>query len=288
LPAIPSRFLPWRDRAGRLSPLKAAAFAALFVPGLATLVQFELGQFAGQPIKEMTHETGLWAIRFLYLSLAVTPLRFVFKLPRLLLIRRMLGVAAFAYACLHLSLFVIDKAFDFAIVATEIALRIYLTIGFATVVTLAALAATSTDAMVKRLGAKRWQALHRAVYAAALLATVHFFMQSKLEVAEPTVMAGLGYWLIGYRIVSWTAGPAAPARWPWLAGLAVAGGVLAALTEAFYVGLLRGANPLWILAADINPDYGLRPPWIAFLILIAIPIAALARDRLTRPRPKSA
>src|SRR5581483_9687902 len=145
---------------------------------------------------------GLWTIRFIFLALAVTPLRAVLQWPRLILVRRMVGVAAFAYVLVHFGLYITQEAFDLAKVASEILLRIYLTIGFVALLGLAALAATSTDAMVRRLG-RRWQRLHRLVYAIALLAVVHYWMQAKLEVWEPTVMAGIYTWLMGYRALAW-------------------------------------------------------------------------------------
>ena len=100
------------------------------------------------------------------------------------------------------ALYAADQAFDLAKIATEIAVRIYLTIGFAAVLGLAALAATSTDGMIRRLGARRWQRLHRLVYVIALLAVVHYCMQSKLDLWEPTIMAGIYAWLILYRVLA--------------------------------------------------------------------------------------
>jgi DMSO/TMAO reductase YedYZ heme-binding membrane subunit len=152
-------------------------------------------------LNEAIHQLGLWTIRLIFLALAVTPLRHILQWSRLLVVRRMIGVAAFAYAIGHLGLYAADQAFDLAKIATEIALRIYLTIGFAAVLGLAALAATSTDGMIRRLGARNWQRLHRIVYAIALLAVVHYCMQSKLDLLEPMVMAGLYGWLMFYRVL---------------------------------------------------------------------------------------
>ena len=182
---------PWNDYAGRTSPLKLAVFVALFVPALWVGVAFTCGWLGSRPLNEAIHQLGLWTIRLVFLALAVTPLRHILHWPRLLVVRRMIGVAAFAYAVGHLALYAADQAFDLAKVASEIALRIYLTIGFAALLGLAALAATSTDGMVRRLGARRWQRLHRLVYLIALLAIVHYWMQSKLDIWEPTIMAGI-------------------------------------------------------------------------------------------------
>ena len=146
---------PWQDYSGRLSPLKLAVFIALFLPGLWTAFAFGMGWLQPRPFTEAIHQVGLWMLRFLFIALAITPLRQIVQWPRLILVRRMVGVAAFTYGLAHISLYLADLKFDFAKAATEIALRIYLTIGFTALLGLTALAATSTDAMVRRLGARR-------------------------------------------------------------------------------------------------------------------------------------
>src|SRR5713101_2841032 len=161
--------VPWKDYSGRTSPLKLVVFVALFAPALWTALSFFLGWLQPQPFTA--------AIQQIFIALAITPLRGIVQWPRLILVRRMIGVAAFAYAITHLSLYAADQKFDLAKVASEIALRIYLTIGFTAVIGLGALAATSTDGMIRRLGARRWQRLHRLVYVIALLGVVHYWMQ---------------------------------------------------------------------------------------------------------------
>src|SRR5213075_18133 len=212
---------PWQDYSGRLSPLKLAVFVALFLPALWTAFAFGMGWLQPRPFTEAIHQVGLWMLRFLCIALAITPLRQIVQWPRLILVRRMIGVAAFAYGLAHITLYVADLKFDVAKAASQIALRIYLTIGFAALLGLAALAATSTDAMIKRLGARRWQRLHRIVYVIALLAVVHYWMQSKLEIWEPTIMAGIYIWLMGYRLLAQFVGVRGRVPLPWLGGLAL-------------------------------------------------------------------
>src|SRR4030095_1145108 len=131
------------------------------------------------------------------MSLSTPPRLRLLLWPRLMQVRRMVGVAAFAYAAVHLALYVADEAFDLRKVAVEIVLRIYLAIGFVSLLVLTAMAVTSTDGMVRRLGGGgRWRRLHQLVYGAALLSVVHFFMQTKFNVSEPWVMAGLFAWLM--------------------------------------------------------------------------------------------
>jgi methionine sulfoxide reductase heme-binding subunit len=274
--------LPWTDRGGRLAPLKALVFAALFVPGVWTAVDFATGALGARPLTEAIHETGDWAIRLLFISLAVTPLRQLAQWPRLVTVRRMIGVAVFAYALSHLSLYITDQAFNLPKVVSEILLRFYLTIGFVALLGLAALAATSTDGMVRRLGGKSWARLHQLVYLIGIIATVHFFLQSKANVAEPTIMAGLGAWLLGYRVLAWTREGAA--RRPFVSAtlLALAAAIATALGEAGYYWIKMGVDPLIVLNTNVTFVAGVRPAVVVVSILCAAIAAAGIRVVLTR------
>jgi sulfoxide reductase heme-binding subunit YedZ len=282
---------PWTDYGGRTSPLKLAVFVALFVPALWVAVAFTTGWLGPRPLNEAIHQLGLWTIRLIFLALMVTPLRYILQWSRLLIVRRMVGVAAFAYAVGHLGLYAVDQAFDLAKIATEIALRIYLTIGFVAVLGLAALAATSTDIMVRRLGARRWQRLHRLVYVIALLAVVHYCMQSKLDLWEPTIMAGLYGWLMGYRLLARPVGARSRLALPGVALLGLGVAVLTALGEAAYFRLAYGADPMLVIGANWSLDTGLRPAVIVLAVTLAIAAAGAVRRLATLPhrrRPRFA
>jgi sulfoxide reductase heme-binding subunit YedZ len=271
------------DYGGRFSPFKTAVFAALFVPAISTAIDFAQGDLGPRPMTEVIHALGLWTIRLVFIALAVSPLRQILGWPGLILVRRMLGVAAFAYAASHLVAYAADQGFNLATIASEIVLRIYLTIGFVALLGLAALAATSTDAMIRRLG-RRWQHLHRTVYAIAVLATIHFFMQSKLDVFEPTVMAGLLLWLLGFRAIAAMRRRAqAPSLWA-VAALGLVASAATALGEALYFRILSGVDPLRVLAANFSPYVGLRPAAIVLLATSAVTAAAAARALLAAVR----
>jgi methionine sulfoxide reductase heme-binding subunit len=276
---------PWRDHAGRVSPLKLAVFVALFVPAAWVAVAFAAGWLGPRPLNEAIHQIGLWSLRLIFLALAITPLRHILQWSRLLSVRRMIGVAAFAYAVAHLGLYIADEAFDLAKVASEIALRIYLTIGFAALLGLAALAATSTDGMIRRLGARRWQLLHRLVYPIALLAIVHFCMQSKLDLWEPTLMAGILAWLIFYRLLARPIGARTRLSLVGVAALGVGVALLTASGEAAYFWIAYGADPLLVLAANGSLDTGVRPAVVVLALTAAIAGAGALR-RLATPRPE--
>ena len=202
---------PWTDRAGRFSLLKAAVLAGLCMPALLLAISAAQGTLVpagspgllgARPITEAIHETGDWAIRFLLLSLAVTPLRRIANWPKLIMVRRMIGLSALFYALTHLFLYTWDMKFDLAHVALEILQRFYLTIGFVALLGLAALGSTSTDAAIRRLG-KNWVRLHKIVYVIGVLAAFHFFIQSKADVYQPTLLAGLFILLMLYRLANW-------------------------------------------------------------------------------------
>ncbi len=269
--------MPWHDPAGRFSPFKLVVFLLLFVPAAVIAVRYLDGGLGPRPFNEAVHQFGNWTLKLVLISLAVTPGRSLLQWPRLMQVRRMVGVAAFAYAAVHLALYAADEAFDLGKVAAEIVLRIYLTIGFAALLILAAMAATSTDAMVRRLGGRRWRRLHRLVYVAALLGVVHFFMQVKANVDEPWAMAGLFAWLMGYRALLWLGlnGGRLGAWAPTLLAVLAAGGT--ALGEALYYWLKLGAPPTRVLAANLSLDAGLRPACIVLSICLAVAAFAALR-----------
>ena len=149
-------------------------------------------------------QTGDWTIRGLCITLAVTPLRTVLGWPELARFRRLLGLLTFAYACLHLLCYaVFDMGLDWADIAKDVAKRPFILVGFSAMLVLLALAATSFNRVIRWLGAARWQALHRAVYAAAVLAVLHFWwMRSgKRLYGEVLVYAAILAVLLGWRVL---------------------------------------------------------------------------------------
>src|SRR6266702_439368 len=273
---------PWRDNRGRLSPLKLLVFIALLVPGAWTIVSFPLGELGARPLNEAIHQFGLWGYRFLLIALAVTPFHRLLQWPLLVLVRRMVGVAAFAYVATHFLLYVVDQAFDLGKVASEIVLRFYLTIGFIAFAGLTVLAATSTDAMVHRLGGRNWSRLQRTVYVIGILATIHYFLQRKLEIYEPTVTAGLLAWLMGYRILARTYGESRLLPSGLVALLSLVAALATAAGELAYFRLVMGIDPALILAADLSLEVGLRPCWVVLIVGAAVTIVAALRTWLKR------
>jgi sulfoxide reductase heme-binding subunit YedZ len=273
---------PWNDYSRKLSPLKLVVFVSLFLPTAWTLLAFATGNLGPRPLNEAIHIQGLWTIRLILIALAITPLKAILQWQRLILVRRMVGVGAFAYVIFHFSLYVADQAFNPITVAREIVLRIYLTIGFAALLGLSALAATSTDAMVRRLG-RKWQTLHRLVYLICLLGLIHYSMQSKLEQWEPAIADGIFVWLIGYRLLAAKFAVRGRLGLGWVAGLGVVATVLTGLGEALYFRLAFGVDPLRVLEADFSLQTGVRPAAVVLAFAVIVTVAGALRTRLVPP-----
>ena len=186
----------------KIARIKAAVFVVCLMPLGLLIWRGFTGGLTANPIEFITHTTGWWTLAFLMITLAVTPIRRLLDLPWLLRLRRMLGLYAFFYASLHfLTWLVIDQFFDWEAIVKDIAKRPYITVGFTAFVLLLPLAATSTNAMVRRLGAARWQSLHRLVYVIAVLGVVHFWWLVKKDIREPAVFAMVLTVLLGARLV---------------------------------------------------------------------------------------
>ncbi len=165
---------------------KPAVFAVALVPAGLLAAGAVRGTLGANPLEAVTHGTGDWVLRFLLVTLAVTPLRAVTGWNWLVRFRRMFGLFAFFYASLHLLTYLwFDKFFDFRDIVADIPKRPFITVGFTAFVLLVPLALTSTAGMIRRLGGSRWRALHRLVYVAAAAGVVHFWWLVKADVSRP-------------------------------------------------------------------------------------------------------
>jgi len=180
---------------------KTAVFAACLWP-LGSLGWDALHHgLTANPIEYITHTTGDWTLRFLLITLGITPLRKVLALPELIRVRRMLGLFAFFYGCLHFITYIwLDKFFDLAEMWKDIAKRPYITIGFLAFALLIPLAITSTARWIRRLGGPRWQMLHRAIYVSAVAGVIHYYWLVKSAVIRPLTYGAIVGVLLLWRI----------------------------------------------------------------------------------------
>ena len=174
------------------------------------------GPLTANPVEFITHNTGDWTIRFLLITLAVTPLRFLLNRPQVTKFRRMLGLFAFFYGFLHFLTWAwLDKFWALMEMFSDVFKRPFITVGMIAFVVMIPLAITSTDGWVKRLGWVRWQKLHRIVYVSPLAGVVHYWWLVKSDVTWPEIYAAILAVLLGYRVYQWTkSAKPAPVRKP--------------------------------------------------------------------------
>ena len=162
------------------------------------------GRLTANPVEFLQHFTGDWTLRFLIITLAITPLRKLLNLPELIRFRRMLGLFAFFYVCLHFLTYIgPDQAFNLAGMWKDVEKRRYITVGFLGFVLLIPLAVTSTKGWIRRLGGKRWQTLHRAVYISAICGVIHYYWLVKSDVRKPVFYGVLVAALLLWRLADW-------------------------------------------------------------------------------------
>jgi sulfoxide reductase heme-binding subunit YedZ len=200
--------------------LKPVLFSIALLPFALLIRRFVSGRLGADPLAEITSDTGIWTLRFLSITLAITPLRRLTGWNTAVRFRRMMGLFAFFYGSLHLTIFVVadrlaslafpnpiawQTIYDLGIsIGGEVYKRPYIAVGFVAWVSMLALALTSTTGMIRRLGGKRWQALHRLVYGAAIAGIIHYWWSVKADVRSPRLYAITVTALLVFRVVVWT------------------------------------------------------------------------------------
>jgi sulfoxide reductase heme-binding subunit YedZ len=185
---------------GKQPWLKVGVFGACLSPLVVLTWQALTHNLGANPIDEITDQTGIWTLRLLLITLAVTPARRLTGWNRLIQLRRMLGLLAFFYGCLHFLTYIwLDQFFVIEDIIADVMERPFITVGFASFALLIPLAVTSTTAMIKRLGGKWWQRLHRLVYATAIGGVVHYLWLVKADIQQPLLYGGILAVLLVYR-----------------------------------------------------------------------------------------
>jgi sulfoxide reductase heme-binding subunit YedZ len=199
-------FNPWTKR---------ALFVVCLIPAALLILRGFEGHLTANPVEFIEHSTGDWAIRFLLITLCVTPLRKIFNQPLLTRFRRMLGLFSFFYVVVHLMMYLtFDQMFDVRAIFADVAKRLYIMAGTAGLLMLIPLAVTSTAAMVRRMGPKNWQRLHRLIYFATLAGIIHYYWLVKSDVREPLMYGGMLAVLMAFRVKMWLGKKATPSTKP--------------------------------------------------------------------------
>ena len=180
---------------------KPSMFLICLLPALVLGWRACRQDLGANPIEYITHSTGDWTLRLLLITLTVTPMRSVLQLPQLIRFRRMLGLFAFFYGCLHFLTYVwLDKFFDTKDILRDIGKRPFVTIGFASLMLMAPLAVTSTASWIRRLGGRSWQLLHRLIYFSGLAGVIHYYWLVKSDIRLPALYGTLLFLLMAYRL----------------------------------------------------------------------------------------
>ena len=191
--------------------VKPAVFLACLGPLSWLVYNAFWGDLGANPVETITNTTGIWTLRFLAVTVAITPVRWVTKWNPIITFRRMIGLYAFFYGTLHfLIYFILDRSLIFDDLWEDIVKRPYITVGFTAFMLMVPLAFTSTTGWIRRMGGKRWNLLHKLVYVSATLGVVHYWWKVKLDVTNPMYYAAIVAALLGVRLVRWFARRQAP------------------------------------------------------------------------------
>jgi sulfoxide reductase heme-binding subunit YedZ len=264
---------PWQGRNRKLSWLKASTFALVFMPAIWLLYQIIAEQFGPVPLGGMTYWSGLWALAFLMLALAITPAVTILRWGQLVIVRRMIGVTALVYTVAHIVIYFALRFWNFAAIVHEMATRVSLILATLATIGLLALGATSFDVAILRMGVKGWRKLHSIVYATAALALIHYLLSPDIY-PEQYLMSGIFFWLMAWRALNHRGlGTDAKA----LAALALVSSLFTACLEAGWVWTYHGYEPWWTLGNNFSLALGVPAAWKILVIGLLAAFAAAGR-----------
>ena len=182
--------------------LKPVVFVACLAPAAWLLYRALWGDLGVNPLETLTNETGIWTLRLLVATIAITPIRWLTKWNPIITFRRMIGLFAFFYGTIHFFIyFLFDRSLQFDGLWEDVSLRPYITMGFIAFVLMIPLALTSTTGWIRRLGGQRWNLLHRLVYVSVIGGVLHYWWKVKLDVTNPMVYAAIAAVLLAWRVV---------------------------------------------------------------------------------------
>ena len=271
-------WLPWTDRAGRLSWLKLAAFVLLMAPAIYMIIVWRIDRLPN-PITFVVKESGAWSMRFLVGVIGISPLRRISSFSRLILIRRMVGLAALSYGLAHLAFYFASQDFNWPLIIDGMLHALYLTTGYVALALMIALGLTSNDASIRLFGTIGWRRLHWLVFPSVLLSLLHFLLEVRVDADEVAIMGGVLIFLAIYRLSLRFGIDMSRNR---LLILAPVCALATALLEAAYYRWGTGVHAESILRANIEWSEDIRPSWWVLAIGLGIAFAG----SFHRPRPK--
>lgn len=281
-------WLPFTDRAGRVSLFKLLVFIACCAPAAWMAYRWGAGLLSPKPVTDILRETGDWALRFVVATLAVSPLRHATRWNRIYVVRRMLGLTALSYTLAHLGFWFGHEGFRWMHLLYEAFFRTYLLIGVIATAIMVVLGVASNDASIRRLGAARWNGLQWWIYPTALASLVHYFMLIRLDATHAALMAGFCTLFAGFRFLRKMKNGFGALH---LLALAVLAGLATAAIEVGYYAFATGAQASRVIAAHWDFTYQVRPAWWVLAAGLALAAAFAAREAFNawsarfKPRP---
>jgi sulfoxide reductase heme-binding subunit YedZ len=276
-----AHYMPWSERSGRLSQIKLLTFLIVCAPAL--YWAFEIwADIPANPVNYIIKQSGDWSMRLMVAVLAVSPLRRLLRLNRLILVRRMLGIAALIYGLIHLLFYFVSQDWDWPLIIDGMLTALYLTTGYVALALMLVLGLTSNDWSIHTLGTNGWRRLHWIVYPAAILSLVHFLLEVRADGDEAAIIAGLLLYLFLFRGLRRATGET---RLSHLLILAPICGVATLLLEAAYYKWGTGVHAESILWANLDFPHDIRPGWWVLFAGLVIAFGTKAFERFN-PNPQ--
>lgn len=268
-------WVPWRDRRGRISPLRIGALLILAAPAVSMLVDTLSGAYYPRPIVSLIYYSGVWATALLMATLLISPLRRILRWNSLIGVRRMFGVAALAYSLAHAAIYLLLRDFDWSLMAWELGNRLTISVALVAILGLAVLGTTSTDRAIRRIGAARWRLLHRSVYVLSGLAILHFLLSPGSIGGLPFFMTGCYAWLMGWRLLERRRLGGHTGA---LTGLAFAACAFTMTLEMVWPWLLQGYDPIETFLFNFGLVLGVSPAWKVLILGMLLVVLARLPD----------
>ena len=266
-------WMPWTDRAGRLSWFKLAIFLLILAPFVAMILE---SYRMPNVVAHILRETGVWSMRLLIATLFVSPLRRITRWSRAIIIRRMLGLAALLYATIHVLFYFLDRDLNWGVILHEAINVLYLTLGWVAMIGLFALGVTANDVSIRWLGSRGWNRLHKFIYVTAALSILHFLLEIHADADEIAIISGLFVLSLLFRLLHRLRFGDGFATLMILSPLC---GLATALAETAYFRWFTGVDWRHVMKSNLTLEDGLRPGWWVLFVGVLVAVVGPAIRR---------
>ncbi len=274
-------WLPWTDRSGRTSLLKVVFFIICCAPAVYMAFVWWMDKLPNMTTF-VVKESGEWSMRFVVAALAISPLRRIAKLNKLILVRRMLGLTSLFYGCVHLWFYFTSERFNWPFILEGALTAPFLTTGYIALLMMIILGLTSNDLSVRLFGTNGWRRLHWAIFPAAVLSLVHFILERRTDGDEIALLSGVILYLIVYRVMRNYNLPTGPVV---LIGIAPLIALATAGMEMAFYKFATGVHAQTILWLNVTFAEGMRPAWWVLIACLCVALIMIVKDRMAPAQP---